>query len=102
MLRQLGESFSKYSFQKITVELFQMKLAMGKKSDKKLVAPPKITDKRSEAALDIMSTIVFYTSISQTKLTQLLIFRMVRRTLKYGVSNGSSLKFALYSMFLFV
>jgi histidine kinase len=101
VLRQLGEPLpSKATKFTIAVELVKVKMALRGKTNQDLLDLPPMRDQFKIASSDILNLIMYCSYQARSPYTALIAFRSVLLTLKYGLTEGSSVAFSLYGMML--
>lgn len=101
VLRLLGISFPQNpSLLNILVELINTKLRLGIKGIEDLANLPEMTDSNKQAAMRILSGILGTVMAVKPRLLPLLIFMMVKLSVKYGNSPYSSVAYVFYGAIL--
>eukprot|EP00957_Ditylum_brightwellii_P028785 2174143-Ditylum_brightwellii.AAC.1 len=70
------------------------------KTDERLKQLPELEDKSKEAVMRILSVVLSCCYLTRQDLLPLVIFHMVRCSLKYGISHISPIAFAMYGFML--
>lgn len=81
-------------------ELIITKWSMRNKNADYFIALPEMTDKEKNALMRILSDISSAAYFAAPELVPLLIFKMVRLTIRYGLSRNSPYSFAAYGFIL--
>ncbi|EJK71681.1 hypothetical protein THAOC_06856, partial [Thalassiosira oceanica] len=84
----------------IAVEYTKTKRALGKRTAKELASLPRLTDERIGMGLRISELLLTSCYQAQPTMFPLLVFRMVRATLKHGINVSSSDAFVSYAVIL--
>ena len=96
-LRELGEPFPISTKKSVFVkELVATKWALRGKSNKELLALPKMIDQRKIACANLLSVLFVYCSMQRSPLAPIIALRAIRHTLKNGLFAGSAASFAAY------
>ena len=103
VLKQLGLPVLKdkpRSKASIVIEYIKTKRALGERTAEELASLPRLTDERIGMGLRIFELLLTSCYQAQPTMYPLLVFRMVRATLKYGINISSSDAFVSYGIIL--
>ncbi len=85
---------------RVIADLFRIKLLLSMSGPDILSKLPGMTDPNKLAAIRIMVTVLPAAYTVQPNLFPIIIFRMIRLTLKYGMAQQSAIAFSAYGLIL--
>lgn len=101
VLSQLGESLpSNITPEIYSEEVAKVKEALAAQTRQDLLSLPIMTDTKKLAAMRFLNHMLIVTYTSNPSLNPILVFRMVRMSVKFGVCNMSAIAFACYGAWL--
>mmetsp|Transcript_7205 Transcript_7205/g.14468 ORF Transcript_7205/g.14468 Transcript_7205/m.14468 type:complete len:159 (-) Transcript_7205:1142-1618(-) len=101
VLSQLGETLPTAITEEIyNEEARSMKKLMRGKQQQHLLSLPNMSNFNKLAAMQFLNHALTLTYIWKPKLSPLIVFRMVKLTMRYGVCNLSSFAFGVYGAWL--
>eukprot|EP00978_Attheya_sp_CCMP212_P000337 scaffold686_cov56-Attheya_sp.AAC.1 len=100
-LAQVGEKFPRSVTTKaVIIDLLRTKFVLAGKTDKDLCSLPPMKNEEKLIAMKIMSDIGATLFLSRPKYVPLLVFRLVRLSLKFGSCNETANALAAYGIIL--
>lgn len=101
VLKQLGEKFPKKGpLPLVMVDLIRTKIKLMGKDHDHILGMPEMTNPYKAAALRILNDIASPVYWARPAILPFIIFRMVRISLKYGVTEISAFGFATYGLLM--
>ena len=101
VLEQLGEKFPKKGpLPFVMVDLIRTKIKLMGKDEDAISSLPEMTNSHKAAALRILNDIASPVYWARPEILPFIIFRMVRLSLKYGVTEISAFGFATYGLLM--
>jgi predicted ATPase/signal transduction histidine kinase len=101
VLEQLGETFPKKGpLPFVMVDLIRTKIKLMGKDEKTISNLPEMTNPYKAAALRMLNDIASPVYWARPEILPFIIFRMVRLSLKYGVTEISAFGFATYGLLM--
>jgi len=101
VLEQLGEKFPKKGpLPFVMVDLIRTKIKLMGKDEDAIANLPEMTNSHKAAALRILNDIASPVYWARPEILPFIIFRMVRLSLKYGVTEISAFGFATYGLLM--
>ena len=101
VLEQLGEKFPKKGpLPFVMVDLIRTKIKLMGKDEEAISNLPEMTNSHKAAALRILNDIASPVYWARPEILPFIIFRMVRLSLKYGVTEISAFGFATYGLLM--
>ncbi|MCX5874252.1 MAG: AAA family ATPase [Deltaproteobacteria bacterium] len=101
ILALLGEKFPEDPGKlKVFADFMKTKLALANRGLETLVNLPEMADAKKFAAMRIMASVLSATYTVVPNLFPMIVFKMVRLSIKYGIARQSALAFSAYGMIL--
>mmetsp|Transcript_48575 Transcript_48575/g.146497 ORF Transcript_48575/g.146497 Transcript_48575/m.146497 type:complete len:886 (-) Transcript_48575:474-3131(-) len=91
---------SKVTKRAIILHLLSTKAKVGRMSNEKILSLPVMTDKSQLAVMRVISSIFMCVFVSMPQYFPILVFKLVRNSLQYGICSLSSYGFASFAFIL--
>lgn len=101
VLDRLGESFpEKGSNAILMTNLFHIKFMLSRKTNKDILGLPDISSQTKLSAMSILNVLITHSYLGRPDLFPFFALRMVKLSIKYGLSAISSMGFCCYGLLL--